>query len=93
MPSSITRARLQKAFNEGRRSAATEAAENPYDNPKLRDLWEQGRTRQRAGEIAAPLPPLAHGERRAARAPRGRADIERPTRPAAPRKRGGAPGR
>ena len=93
MPSSITRARLHKAFNEGRRSAATEVAENPYDNPKLRALWDQGRKRQRAGEIAAPLPPLAHGERRAARAPRGPAAAARPPRPVVPGKRGGARGR
>ena len=69
MPSSISKARLRKAFDEGRRSA-TETAENPYDNPKLRQLWDQGRAMQRAGELATPLPPLAHGERRASRAAR-----------------------
>jgi hypothetical protein len=68
VPSNITRARLRKAFNEGRRSAA-EAADNPYDNPKLRRLWEDGHARQRAGEFKTPVPPLADGERRAARAP------------------------
>ena len=65
MPSSISKARLHKAFNEGRRSATSEAAQNPYDNPKLRRLWEQGRERQRAGEIETPIPPLRHGETRA----------------------------
>lgn len=61
-------ARLRKAFNEGRRSAASEIAENPYDNLKLRQLWEQGRAKQRAGELKDPVPPLVHGETRARRA-------------------------
>ena len=81
MPSNISKARLSKAFNEGRRSAASEAAQNPYDNPKLRDLWEQGRARQRAGEVEAPVPPLAHGETRARRTP------PNPPGPPAPRPR------
>ena len=69
MPSSLSKARLRKAFNEGRRSATSEAAVNPYDNPKLRQLWEQGRTQQRAGELKTPIPPLEHGETRAQRTP------------------------
>ena len=69
MPSNISKARLHKAFNEGRRSATSETAENPYDNAKLRALWEEGRTRQRAGELTTPIPPLEHGETRAQRAP------------------------
>lgn len=87
MPSSLSRARLSKAFNEGRRSAAQASAENPYDNPKLRQLWEQGRARQLAGELESPLPPLAHGERRAARAPRNPPDSKRPSRPQPPPRR------
>ena len=67
MPSNLSKARLSKAFNEGRRSATVEAVENPYENPKLRALWEQGRTRQRAGELKDPIPALEHGERRAQR--------------------------
>jgi len=69
MPSPLSRSRLNKAFNEGRRSAVVEAADNPYDNPKLRSLWEQGRTQQRAGELTSPIPPLEHGETRAQRPP------------------------
>ena len=66
MPS-ISKSRLHKAFNEGRRSAVVETAENPYENPKLQQLWEQGRSQQRAGQIKTPIPPLAHGETRAQR--------------------------
>lgn len=69
MPSNISKSRLRKAFNEGRRSATSETADNPYDNLKLRKLWEQGRTQQRAGELSTPIPPLEHGETRAQRAP------------------------
>ena len=82
MPSSISKARLHKAFNEGRRSATVESAENPYDNPKLRQLWELGRTKQRAGEVKIPLPPLIHGETRAQRAPQNPPGSKRPARPA-----------
>ena len=82
MPSSISKARLHKAFNEGRRSATVESAENPYDNPKLRQLWELGRTKQRAGEVKVPLPPLVHGETRAQRAPQNPPGSKRPARPA-----------
>ena len=70
MPSSISKARLRKAFNEGRRSATSQAMENPHDNPKLRQLWEQGRAMQRSGEVKTPIPPLDHGEARAQRATR-----------------------
>ena len=69
MPSNISKARLQKAFNEGRRSANVEAAENPYDNPKLQKLWEEGRAKQRSGELATPIPALSHGETRAVSIP------------------------
>jgi hypothetical protein len=88
VPSNISRARLSKAFNEGRRSAAEASAVNPYDNPKLRQLWEQGRAQQIAGEVRAPLPPLAHGERRAARAPQNAPGSKRPSSPP-PRAAGG----
>ena len=64
MPASIPKTRLRKAFNEGRRSAAVESEQNPYDNPKLRQLWDLGRTQQRAGEITTAIPPLEHGETR-----------------------------
>ena len=67
MPSTLSRSRLRKAFNEGRRSAAVQAAQNPYDNPKLRSLWDQGRAQQRAGKLTTPIPPLEHGETRARR--------------------------
>jgi hypothetical protein len=69
MPSNIPQPRRRKAFNEGRRSVK-EAAENPYDNPTLRRLWEQGRAQQGAGSLLTPVPPLEHGETRARRAPR-----------------------
>jgi hypothetical protein len=68
MPSSLSRSRRIKAFNEGRRSAK-EPASNPYDNPTLRELWDQGRARELAGELTTPIPPLEHGERRAQRTP------------------------
>ena len=88
MPSSISKSRLHKAFNEGRRSATTETAENPYDNPKLRQMWEQGRTQQRAGELKTPIPALEHGETRAQRAPQNPPGSKRANRPPA-RPRGG----
>jgi hypothetical protein len=75
VPSSISKTRLRKAFNEGRRSATVEMADNPYDNVKLQKLWEEGRRQQRAGEIKTPLPPLEHGETRAQRA------IQNPPKP------------
>lgn len=72
MPTSINKTRLRKAFNEGRRAANEANAENPYDNPKLRELWEAGRVKQRSGELKTPLPPLARGESRAFRPTPGR---------------------
>ena len=94
MPSNISKSRLRKAFNEGRRSASAEVAENPYDNAKLRQLWEQGRAQQRNGEIKTPIPPLEHGETRAQRQPHNPPGSKRsakpPARPA-PRSRN-APG-
>ena len=70
MPSSMSKSRLSKAFNEGRRSAKEAAAENPYDNPKLRLLWDEGRSQEQAGQIKTPIPPLEPGETRAQRVPR-----------------------
>jgi hypothetical protein len=67
MPASISKTRLRKAFNEGRRSAKVDTEQNPYDNPKLRQLWDLGRTQQRSGELTTPIPPLEHGETRAER--------------------------
>jgi hypothetical protein len=85
VPSTISKIRLRKAFNEGRRSANEPAAENPYDNPKLRKLWDEGRRRQQAGEIELPLPPLEHGQTRAMRTPRNPPGSKRVTlRPKAP---------
>jgi len=94
VPSSISKARLRKAFDEGRRAANSEVP-NPYDNPKLQALWEQGRTMQRAGQIKTPIPPLAHGETRAERVkhnPPGTKAAARPAprRPGPPRR--GGPG-
>jgi hypothetical protein len=88
MPSNISKSRLRKAFNEGRRSATSENADNPYDNAKLRQLWEQGRTQQRAGELTTPIPPLEHGETRAQRAPHNPPGSKAAARPA-PRPRPG----
>jgi hypothetical protein len=90
VPSNISKARLHKAFNEGRRSATSETAENPYDNPKLRRLWDEGRTQQRAGTITTAVPPLEHGETRAQRVPHNPPGSKPPSRPA-PRPRGNAP--
>lgn len=62
---SISISRRQKAFDEGRRSAKVAAARNPYENTKLRDLWERGRAQEQAGTLTTPIPPLAHGKTRA----------------------------
>ncbi len=78
MPSNISKLRRQKAFNEGRRSAREPNAINPYDNLKLRKLWDEGRAKEQAGEVKMPIPPLAHGETRAQRAPQ---NPPRPKRP------------
>ncbi len=87
MPSSMSKSRLSKAFNEGRRSAKEAAAENPYDNPKLRLLWDEGRAQEQAGQIKTPIPPLEHGETRAQRTPRNQPRLKPPSR--SPRPGGG----
>src|SRR4051794_23975357 len=84
VPSNISRHRLQKAFNEGRRSAHHESAENPYDNLKLRKLWDLGRSKQRTGELTSPVPPLPPGETRAIRVhhnPPGSAKLRKQQQP------------
>ena len=91
MPSSISKTRLRKAFDEGRRSAASESAQNPYDNPKLRQLWEDGRAKQRAGELTTPIPALAHGQTRAQRATHNPPGSKRASTPP-PRPRNRPPG-
>lgn len=89
MPSNIPKARLRKAFDEGRRSAADQVVENPYDNPKLRQLWEQGRAMQQAGQVQVPIPPLEPGETRARRAPQNPPGTKRASAPRpAPRPHG-----
>lgn len=92
MPSTISKARLRKAFNEGRRSAKVDAEENPYDNPKLRRLWEQGREQQRSGQITTPIPLLAPGETRAQRALHNPPGTKRAARQPAPRQQRSRPG-
>ena len=89
MPSNISKTRRHRAFDEGRRSAREPNAENPYDNATLRRLWEQGRTKELAGEIKLPIPPLAHGETRARRAPQNPPRPKPPSRP--PPRGGGGP--
>ena len=86
----MSKARLRKAFNEGRRSATSEAAVNPYANPKLHQLWEDGRAQQKAGTLTTPIPPLEPGERRAERVqhnPPGSKRANQP--PPRPRRPGG----
>jgi hypothetical protein len=92
VPSSISKARLRKAFDEGRRSANSEVP-NPYDNPKLQALWEQGRRMQRSGELKSPIPQLAHGETRAERVTHNPPGSAKAARPPAPRRPGGPPRR
>src|SRR3954468_11288466 len=92
MPSSLSRSRRIKAFNEGRRSAK-EPATNPYDNPTLRDLWDQGRARELSGELTTPIPPLEHGERRAQRTPHTPPGSKPPPAPKPRPGRGGFSGR
>ncbi|HEX8914984.1 MAG TPA: hypothetical protein VF796_21705 [Humisphaera sp.] len=67
MPSSVSQYRLRKAYDEGRRSANEPPESNPYDNPRLRRLWELGRTQQLDGTAQGPVPPLKPGESRAVR--------------------------
>lgn len=88
MPSNISKSRLAKAFNEGRRSVTAEQAQNPYDNAKLRELWEKGRAMQKAGELKTPIPQMEHGETRAQRAPQNPPGTKRASLPP-PRPRGG----
>jgi hypothetical protein len=90
VPSNISKSRLQRAFVEGRRSAREETAENPYDNPKLRTLWEQGRVQEQTGQIKTPIPPLEHGETRAVRAPQNPPRPKPPARPPVRRSGGGS---
>ena len=82
--------RRQKAFDEGRRSAKVAHARNPYENPKLKELWIKGREQEQAGTIKTPLPPLAHGKTRA-RAPGRNQPIPR-QRPGGPRSSFGGSG-
>jgi len=90
VPSNISKARLRKAFNEGRRSATVESAQNPYDNPKLQKLWEDGRAKQKAGELKDPIPPLEPGETRAQKIQHNPPGSAQPParRPAPPRRFG-----
>ena len=88
MPLCTSKGRLHKAFNEGRRSAASEASSNPYDNGKLRELWEKGRALQRAGELTTHIPAMEHGETRAVRAPLKRTGEEQAPRPPGGLRRG-----
>ena len=96
MPSNLSKGRQHKAFNEGRRSATVEHAQNPYDNAKLRALWEKGRAMQRAGELKAPVPQMEHGETRAQRAPQNppgtKPVVRRPSGPGPRRNFGGGRG-
>lgn len=94
MPSSISKTRLRKAFDEGRRSASSESAENPYDNVKLAKLWDDGRAKQRSGELTTPIPSLEPGETRAQRAPHNPPGTRRANKPSPrpPRPRGGGGG-
>ena len=70
MPSNLSIARRRKAFDEGRRSVAYSAAVNPYDHPKLRQLWDLGRSQQQSGELKTAPPPREVGEGEAIRTPR-----------------------
>jgi hypothetical protein len=93
MPGNISKGRLRRAFNEGRRSATVETAANPYDNAKLRQLWDLGRAQQRAGEIKEPIPPLEPGETRAQRVQQNPPGTKRAARPAPRPRRPGFGGR
>jgi hypothetical protein len=66
MPSSVSLARRRKAFDEGRRAATDNFAKNPYANPALKKLWEEGLRQQKGGLLTTPVPQLKHGARRAA---------------------------
>jgi hypothetical protein len=92
VPTNISRARLRKAFNEGRRSATSETTTNPYAHPKLRQLWEDGRAQQRAGTLTTPIPPLEPGERRAESVQHNPPGSKRANKPPARRPGGGGRG-
>ena len=63
MPSSISRNRRQKAFDEGRRAAAEPRAVNPYENGKLKLLGIQDVQSSRPAR-SRHLSPLETGETR-----------------------------
>ena len=65
---------------------------SPYDNPKLRQLWEQGRAMQQAGQVQAPIPPLEPGETRARRAPQNPPGTKRASAPRPAARPHGRPG-
>lgn len=85
MPSNLSIRRRRKAFDEGRRSADKPAAQNPYDQPKLRQLWDLGRTQQQSGELKTPVPLRAQTEGEALRTPRNPPRPKQPKRPPPPR--------
>jgi hypothetical protein len=85
VPSNLSLNRRRKAFLEGRRSAAHEVSRNPYQHPKLKELWELGRSQQRSGELKTPVPPRKVAEAkppRPTRKPQQRSRYsDRPSRP------------
>lgn len=85
MPSNLSLNRRRKAFLEGRRSAVHEGSRNPYQHPKLKELWELGRSQQRSGELKTPPPPrkvAATKAPRPVRKPQQRSRYsDRPSRP------------
>jgi hypothetical protein len=84
---------MRKAFNEGRRAGAApdSTMTNPYANPRLQQLWEDGRAQQRAGTLTTPIPPLEPGERRAERVQHNPPGSKRAKQPP-PRRPGGGGG-
>jgi hypothetical protein len=64
---------------------------NPYANPRLQQLWEDGRAQQRAGTLTTPIPPLEPGERRAERVQHNPPGSKRAKQPP-PRRPGGGGG-
>jgi hypothetical protein len=84
---------MRKAFNEGRRAGAAPGSTmtNPYANPRLQQLWEDGRAQQRAGTLTTPIPPLEPGERRAERVQHNPPGSKRAKQPP-PRRPGGGGG-
>jgi hypothetical protein len=55
MPSNVAIHRRRNAFNEGRR-AARSTSQNPFDNPKLHELWERGKRLELVGAIKDAIP-------------------------------------